>query len=113
MQRMLKRVALSMAAAAVMTLGLPASNASAMNETACTTTDLLWVSWGDVANNCFANAGTTEVDYWNLTKVSTGNNAVHLKLRIRGVGLPSEADLPKWSVMRYPSNTQLLSLQIY
>ncbi|MFI8093610.1 beta/gamma crystallin domain-containing protein [Streptomyces sp. NPDC086080] len=111
MKRSTQRLSLAAAAAAAMTLLLPASPAAAINQTDCgDRTDFVKVWYNGGANTkCFANAGTILTGLADVERITSGNNRIH-------VWLGNEIRvMEKWSSIRDIENlnSPLYALQIH
>lgn len=77
--RTLQRTAVTVAATAALALGLPATQASAIDAVPCDgRDDFLKISWpvmGYVIDSCFANAGYMDAKLNKPVALSSGNNA--------------------------------------
>ncbi|MCS0600913.1 hypothetical protein NX794_06665 [Streptomyces sp. LP11] len=82
MNRAIKRIGLTVAATAALSVLIPVSTASALNRTDCGgRKDLLKVTnYGGSGTLCFANAGSQNVHIYNVNKVEAGNNRVLVTL---------------------------------
>ncbi|MFJ9846042.1 hypothetical protein ACIRYZ_37505 [Kitasatospora sp. NPDC101155] len=81
MSRILKKAAVAVATAAVMALGLPATQANAINLVDCgNRIDFLKVHYGYGTEYwaCFANAGSYTQYFRYTTQVDAGNNKVQI-----------------------------------
>ncbi|MEU1696039.1 beta/gamma crystallin domain-containing protein [Streptomyces hirsutus] len=111
MKRSTQRLSLVAAAAATMTLLLPASPAAAINQTDCgDRTDFVKVWYnGGASTRCFANAGTITPGLVDVERIRSGNNRIHVWLgnEIRA--------MEKWSAIRDVENLDatLYALQIH
>ncbi|MEZ3182087.1 hypothetical protein KYY02_26490 [Streptomyces pimonensis] len=111
MKRSTQRLSLAAAAAATMTLLLPASPAAAINQIDCgDRTDFVKVWYnGGASTKCFANAGTVTPGLPDVERITSGNNSIHVWLgnEIRA--------MDKWSSIRDVENLNvpLYVLQIH
>ncbi|QMV24300.1 hypothetical protein GQS52_23810 [Streptomyces sp. SCUT-3] len=95
MKHRASRIALTVAAAGIMTALLPVSSAAAINQTDCgTRTDFVkvWYDGGDQVM-CFANAGIVTPQLPNVWKVSSGDNRIQMFLNNEPVSME------KWSTI--------------
>ncbi|MFJ8918482.1 beta/gamma crystallin domain-containing protein [Streptomyces sp. NPDC102415] len=92
MERSLKRIVVGAIATGVVAVALPISSAAAINSTPCgSRTDIVKVTYNNGASSfCMANAGVTDRQFPNVTRVSSGNN------KIRFVSNGSTISMEKW-----------------
>ncbi|MFF3653287.1 beta/gamma crystallin domain-containing protein [Streptomyces sp. NPDC002181] len=82
MNRAFKRIGLTVAATAALSILVPVSSASALGRTDCgSRTDFLKVTnYGGSGVLCFANAGSRNVLIYQVDKIEAGNNRVQVTL---------------------------------
>lgn len=120
----IRKTARNLFAVALLTAGLsvaiPTNAASAMNQTPCTTDDLLHI-WGHYSRPqiagpsgpfkfCAANAGTMELGAgaW-VDKISTGNNDIQMNDANGAV-----IRISRWNIVTYPNRPlNIRSIQIF
>ncbi|MEK8144197.1 beta/gamma crystallin domain-containing protein [Streptomyces sp. M10(2022)] len=92
MERSLKRFVVGAIATGVVAVALPISSAAAINGTPCgSRTDVVKVTYNNGASSfCIANAGVTNRQFPNVTRVASGNN------KIRFVSNGSTISMDKW-----------------
>ncbi|MER7485073.1 beta/gamma crystallin domain-containing protein [Streptomyces sp. NPDC126497] len=92
MKRSISRIALTAAAAGVITVLAPVSSASAINQTSCGDREdfvKVWYNGGQTA--CYANQGVIAPQLPNVSRIRSGDNHIDVVLgnEVR--------TLPKWS----------------
>ncbi|MEU8585886.1 beta/gamma crystallin domain-containing protein [Streptomyces sp. NPDC048664] len=82
MNRAIKRIGLTVAATAALSVLIPVSSASALGRTDCGgRSDFLKVTnYNGSGVLCFANAGSQYVHIYNVNKIEAGNNRVLVTL---------------------------------
>ncbi|MEV6210520.1 beta/gamma crystallin domain-containing protein [Kitasatospora sp. NPDC051914] len=105
MTRRWKQAALTPAAAAVLALALPATDASAINRVNCAgRTDFVNIyNYGWSGHLCFANAGYADVTIYNVDNIYSGNNLLYYYTSING-GVTRHLDPWTWEDDRYYDN---------
>jgi hypothetical protein len=89
MKMNLKKTAAGLLAVVVLTFGLPASPAYAIDRVACgNRTDFLMLEidlgGGWNTNQCYANAGATSPDVGGVRRISSGNNRAMVSYSLDG-----------------------------
>lgn len=82
MKNPLKRIAVTVAATAALSVVIPVSSAAAMNRTDCgNRTDFVKLTkLGGKESLCFANAGEQNVKIYQVGTVEAGNNSVSITI---------------------------------
>ncbi|MET7300748.1 beta/gamma crystallin domain-containing protein [Embleya sp. NPDC005575] len=77
-KRIARSMAVAVAAAATLALGLPGGNAYAIDHVQCVGGENFLKIWshldGRESVDCYANAGRTDFGGWWVDRISTGNN---------------------------------------
>ncbi|MYV99316.1 beta/gamma crystallin domain-containing protein [Streptomyces sp. SID3343] len=77
-KRVARSMAVSLAAAAMLALGLPSGNAYAIDHVQCVGGENFLKIWshldGRESVDCYANGGKTDFGGWWVDRISTGNN---------------------------------------
>ncbi|MFI0967772.1 beta/gamma crystallin domain-containing protein [Streptomyces sp. NPDC021080] len=112
-KRMVRSSAMAIAAAAALTVAVPASSAYAIDEVPCQgRTDLLKVeghSWGGSLEICYANAGRDEYPggIW-VDRISTGNNDITY-YDVNG----ATVQINRWTVFQPRNAVHVNAIQIW
>jgi hypothetical protein len=117
MRMNLKKFAAGLLAAVVLTIGLPASPAYAIDQVPCgNRTDLLKLHL-DLGSNmrsgwCYANAGTTKVDlFWRVSRIDSGNNIATFIYERDGRFYVSSLD--RWSHVNFVGSVWVHEVRIW